>query len=242
MNTNLFITAHSGASKTQPNSMEYLRQACLAEPDIIEIDVRKTLDDKVVLSHNPSLDGSPLPIAALTYGQLLLYDPGLLLLESALTLCFEHGIRVNLDIKEVGAIPCVCAIIAAWDCTSQVIFTGCKEGEIGLIHQLLPLAKVLYNADSWDKGSYPTYSSYALAMVEAAGQADAFALNINCEYVQEELFTLARKKFLPIFVWTVETRALMRKMIGFGAASLTTKNIPLLKEELAYLEAKLSEH
>ena len=30
-------------------------------------------------------------------------------------------------------------------------------------------------------------------------------------------------------------------MIGFGAASLTTNNIPLLEEELAYLEGKLSE-
>ena len=50
----------------------------------------------------------------------------------------------------------------------------------------------------------PTYSSYALAMVDTAVKADAFALNINYEYAQEELFNLARQRFLPIFVWTVE--------------------------------------
>ena len=136
--------------------MEYLRQACLLEPDIIEVDVRRTLDDKVVLSHNPSLDGSPLPLAELTYEQLLLIDPGLLLLESALTLCFEHGIRVNLDIKEYEVVESVCAINSFLGLyLSGLSLPGCKENEIFLIHQLLPQAKVLYNADSWEKESYP---------------------------------------------------------------------------------------
>lgn len=240
MNTNLLITAHSGAGRTQPNSMEYLRQACLLEPDIIEVDVRRTLDDKVVLSHNPSLDGCSQPIVAMSYEQLLAHDPGLLLLESALDFCFEHAIMVNLDIKEFGVVKAVCAIITARACISQVIFTGCKEEEIVLIHQVLPLAKVLYNADSWDKGLYPDYASYARAMVAIAVETGSYALNINCEYVQQQLFPLARKQLLPIFVWTVESRALMRMMIGFGVASLTTKSIPLLREELAYLEGKLA--
>jgi len=241
MNTNLLITAHSGAGKTEPNSMEYLRHACLLKPDIIEVDVRKTLDDKVVLSHNPSLDGCPLPIGNMHYAQLLAHEPGLLLLEDALEFCFEQDIIVNLDIKEYGVAEAVCAVLAAKDCLSQCILTGCKEKELFLIHQLLPLAKVLYNADSWNKGLYPNYTSYARSMLEKAVNADAFALNINCEYVQEELFLLARKQLFPIFVWTVDSRALMRRMISFGAASLTTKNIPLLREELAYLEGKLAE-
>lgn len=221
--------------------MEYLRHAYLLSPDIIEVDVRKTLDDKVVLSHNPSLDGCPLPIGNMHYAQLLAYKPGLLLLESALEFCFEHDIIVNLDIKEYGVVEAVCAVIAARGCLSQCIFSGCKEPEVSRIHELLPLAKVLYNADSWDKGLYPNYTSYACSMIEKAVNAETFALNINCEYVQEELFNLARKKLLPIFVWTVEKRSQMRMIIGFGAASLTTKNIPLLREELAYLEGKLSE-
>ncbi len=241
MNTNLLITAHSGSMHTRPNSMEYLKQACLLVPDFIEVDVRKTLDGKMVLSHNPSLDGCPLPIGNMTYAQLLAHDPSLLLVEDAFALCFAHCIKVNLDIKEYEAVAPVCALIEERGCTSQVIFTGCKENEIYLIHQLLPHAKVLYNADCWDTGRYPTYGSYARAMVETAVAADAFALNINCEGVQEELFIIARERLLPVFVWTVESRSQMRMMIGFGAASLTTKNISLLREEIAYLEGKLTE-
>jgi glycerophosphoryl diester phosphodiesterase len=220
--------------------MEYLRQACLAKPDIIEIDVRKTLDDRVVLSHDPFIEGCSQNIAEMVYEDLLLHDPALLLLEDALDICFAHDIKVNLDIKEYEVVSPACAIIAARKCTTEVLFTGCKEDEIFLIKQLLPFAKALYNADSWDKETYPDYRSYAQAMIDIAVQADAFGLNINCEYVERVLFLLGRKQLLPIFVWTVEKREQMRMMIEFGAASLTTKNVPLLQEEIAYLEKKLT--
>lgn len=236
MNTNLYITAHSGALGTQPNSMEYLRQTSLLRPDFIEVDVRKTHDGRVVLSHNPTLDTSSLAIAELPYEQLLQHEKGLLLLESALEFCLEHAIKVNLDIKEYGVIGPVCSLIDAWSCVSQVVFTGCMEREILRIHQLLPRAKVLYNAPSWNKGLYPDYKDYAQAMVETAVDADAFALNINYEYAKGELFDLARKRLLPIFVWTVEKEEQMRMMIGLGAASLTTKDVPLLRAVLSDLE------
>ncbi len=240
MNTHLFITAHSGALGTRQNSMEYLRAACLAKPDIIEVDLRKSLDGRVVLSHDPFLAGCPLSIAEMAYEELLLYDPHLLLLEDALDICFSHDIKVNLDIKEYEVVPPVCAIIQARQCVTQILFSGCKENEIFLIQQLLPLAKVLYNADSWDKESYPEYSSYAQAMIDIVLQTGAFGLNINFEYVERSLFVAARKQLLPVFVWTVEKRPQMRMMIEYGAAGLTTKSVFLLQEEIAYLEQKLS--
>lgn len=240
MNTHLLITAHSGALGTQGNSMEYLIQACLAQPDIIEIDLRKTLDGKVVLSHDPSIEGCSQSIAEMTYEDLLLHDPALLLLEDAFDICFAHAIKVNLDIKEYEVVAPACAIIEARQCSSQILFSGCREDEIFLIRQHLPLAKVLYNAHPWDRQIYPEYGWYAQAMIEAAQTSDSSGLNISREYVQEELFILARKELLPIFVWTVEKREQMRMMISFGAASLTTKNVLLLKEEIACLEEKLS--
>ncbi|MDY0288289.1 MAG: glycerophosphodiester phosphodiesterase [Sphaerochaeta sp.] len=241
MNTHLLITAHSGALGTQGNSMEYLIQACLAQPDFIEIDLRKTLDGKVVLSHDPCLAGCSLSIAEMMYEDMVLHEPSLLLLEDAFDICFAHDVKVNLDIKEYEVVAPACAVIEARQCSSQVLFSGCREHEIFLVRQLLPFAKVLYNAHPWDRQTYPVYRAYAQAMIETAQESDAFGLNISCEYVQEELFGLARKEMLPIFVWTVESRAQMRMMIAYGAASLTTKNVPLLKEELACLEEELSE-
>ncbi|WP_320129676.1 glycerophosphodiester phosphodiesterase [uncultured Sphaerochaeta sp.] len=235
MNTNLLITVHSGGLSALPNSYEYLQQACLLAPDIIEVDVRKTLDDRIVLWHDAILPGCFEPISQMPYKQLLEKYPKLLVLETALDLCGEHAISTNLDIKEFAAIPEVCRILQKEDCLDRVVFSGCGKAEIELIYSLLPSARVLFNVQSWDREVFPQYKDYVLSMVQQAQDLKAFGLNVCYKDVKKEFLQYAHKHMLPVFVWTVDTRELMREMILMGVYSLTTHNVELLRNEIAYL-------
>ncbi|MFX1329560.1 MAG: glycerophosphodiester phosphodiesterase, partial [Promethearchaeota archaeon] len=56
MNKNILIIAHRGANSIAPeNTLKAFQKAIELGADMIEFDVRKTLDDRIVISHDNSL-------------------------------------------------------------------------------------------------------------------------------------------------------------------------------------------
>jgi glycerophosphoryl diester phosphodiesterase len=239
MNTNVLVTVHSGGLSALPNSYEYLQQACSVAPDILEVDVRKTQDNRVVLWHDATLPGCNKPISQMLYGSLLEEYPKILVLETALDICGEHDISVNLDIKELGVIPEVCGILQKQNCLNRVVFSGCGKSEIELIHFLLPGAKVLFNVEPWDREVFPLYKEYVLSMIQQAQDLKAFGLNVCYKDLRKEFLQYAHQHILPVFVWTVDTRELMREIILMGVYSITTHNVELLRTEIAFIDTCL---
>lgn len=55
------ITAHSGCDGTPDNSLEFVRHALQTNADALEVDVRKTKDGILAISHDAILDGQDAP-------------------------------------------------------------------------------------------------------------------------------------------------------------------------------------
>jgi len=227
MKSRILVTVHSGGSTKKSNSIEYLEQACLEQPDILEVDVRSSRDGKIVLWHDEHLPHSVLPIKDLAYDAIQAAHPSLLSLQTVLKMCCKSGIQVNLDIKMREAIEPVHTLLFAHECRNQVIFSGCQEDEISDIHRLLPGCKVLFNADRY-KREQP-YAEFAAQMLSRTLDCRAYALNICHEDVQPYLVESCKARDIPVFVWTVDDPVRMEELIGMGVDSITTHDVNLLK-------------
>jgi glycerophosphoryl diester phosphodiesterase len=143
------LLCHRTANEEVPeNTLESLEQAALEGCDLVEIDLRKTLDGKIVLNHDGFLerltDGVGTPEETY-YDELRLLDAGgwmgkrfeqmqVPLFEDALRLAREHGIRLYLDIKTKGIGPDVLGLLQREGMLERVQFGGEWED----IKQLYP--------------------------------------------------------------------------------------------------------
>ncbi len=99
------IIAHRGASAlaTHENSLESFQIAIDLKADYAEFDVRKTLDDKLIVFHDDNYKGHP--ISKLTYEDLcsLTLQEGLTppLFSQVLDLC-KGKIKLDIELKESG--------------------------------------------------------------------------------------------------------------------------------------------
>lgn len=133
------LLCHRTANEDVPeNALESLEQAALLGCNVVEIDLRRTLDGKIVLNHDGILerltDGTG-EIGTSYYGDLQMLDLGswmaprftgmhIALFEDALRLAREHDIRLVLDMKDKGIGPDVLRILEREGMLQHVQFNG----------------------------------------------------------------------------------------------------------------------
>lgn len=133
------LFCHRTANEDVPeNTLESLEQAALLGCDLVEIDLRRTLDGKIVLNHDGFLerltDGHG-EVESTFYDDLHMRDAGswmsdrfaglrIVLFEDALSLARNRGIRLRLDMKDKGMGAEVLAILRREQMLDRVEFGG----------------------------------------------------------------------------------------------------------------------
>lgn len=133
------LLCHRTANEDVPeNTLESLGQAALLGCDVVEVDLRRTLDGRIVLNHDGLLerltDGTG-DAESSYYGDLQLRDVGswmgerftgmhIALFEDAVRLARERDIRLVLDIKDKDIGPDVLQIVQREGMLQRVQFNG----------------------------------------------------------------------------------------------------------------------
>ena len=133
------LLCHRTANEDVPeNTLESLEQAALLGCNVVEIDLRRTLDGKIVLNHDGMLerltDGSG-EVETSYYADLELRDAGswmsdrftglhIVLFEDALRLARKQDIRLILDMKDKGMGADVLQILQREGMVDRVQFNG----------------------------------------------------------------------------------------------------------------------
>lgn len=133
------LLCHRTANEDVPeNTLESLQQAALLGCDVVEIDLRRTLDGKIVLNHDGVLerltDGTG-DVETSYYDDLRLRDAGgwmgerfeglrIPLFADALRVARQRNIRLILDIKDQGIGVEVLEILRREDMLQRVQFNG----------------------------------------------------------------------------------------------------------------------
>jgi len=105
------ITAHTGALRTKPNSLQSVKAALACGADIFEVDVRFTPDGTPALGHDKAGARSPT-------------------LEAVFELMQGHTTRINLDMKETSGVARMAELVAQYGLQGRAFMTGIAEKNV----------------------------------------------------------------------------------------------------------------
>jgi glycerophosphoryl diester phosphodiesterase len=227
------ITAHTGCLNTKPNSIQSVLEGIHAGAEIIEVDVRSTLDDVVVLFHDEYVEtvNGKKKISESTFDELtrIMPDEGLVRLQEVLPLIREHQRLINLDLKEDNAIDPMIRTVEQFGMRDQSIISGCEKDRAMYLKQRYRSYQVLLNPSaSLYKSSTGNVDFFIKETCNDAIAASCCGININYHFCSEVLLEYAALRCLPVLVWTVDEAQEMKKFIDLKVHSITSREVTRL--------------
>jgi len=239
------ITAHSGFDNSIPNSLDSVIAGMESGSDFVEVDVRSTKDGIAVLFHDDFImtkKYGAINICDFTFSELnklIKSNPiskdritEIITLDAAISVAKDfHGL-LNMDVKDDSWIlPMVKAIRDA-NMVDSIIFSGCDYTRASYIKDNYPEFQVLLNLDEYQLIN-KNISDYIIAddICRMAIKAACCGINSEFKYLSDELIQTARKRYLPISIWTLSDSDNLDYYLKMGLYSITTTAVSLLVEK-----------
>lgn len=231
------ITAHRGSSAKAPeNTMAAFQRAVSDVADYVELDVKQTKDNVVIVLHDKSLKrttGDKKKIWTVDYEYLQTLDAGswfspkyegerIPTLEEVLVYC-RGKVRLNIEIKPTGhdnnLEKQVVELVEQYDMVDQCVITSMKYDVLKRVKKCNPKIKTGY------------IMSAAYGNFYNMEYADFFSVNYS--FVDKRLVDLIHNNGKTIHVWTVNGSDNIKEMTKIGVDNIITDN-PVKCRELIY--------
>ncbi len=242
---NIEITAHRGASNYYPeNTMLAFIGAKQENADWIELDVRETKDNQIVVFHDDNLSritGVNKKVGDLTYDELIKLDYGsffdkkyskakIPLLSETIRFAKNNNIKLNIELKPTGLEENfegeVVALIEEYDFADSCVISTSSYKRIRNIKRLDPNIKTVYLA-------YVINDD--LACLE-----DADAISVNILNMSSYLVNLIHNAGKEVYVWTINDEKVIYEMISLNVDNIITDNVELTQELVENWKEKIS--
>ena len=202
---NFTITAHTGALGTPDNSVEFVKKAIENGVDVVEIDVRQRPDGTVVM-------GSDI-IPTNTNGVEM---------SSVFELVKDEDIMLNLDIREMKALPALHGLLIEYRMTDRVFLTGIETWNANDVTEFCPDVDFYINyIPSRIKVFSADYQQKLLDMLIRTG-----GCGINCNHANASrtLSDLLHENGYKLSVWTVDKKHHMKRALVNKPDNITTNH------------------
>ena len=224
----VFITAHRGSSlKARDNSIEAINIAIEEKADYIEIDVRRTKDNKLVLSHDDVFiknSGESFNISESNFNDInrkrifsIGKDDKIVTLEKALKVIRGKS-KINIDLKvnndEELISKLVAELIEKCNMEEEVIITSSNYG-------------VLLKVRNYNSNIKIGYITRSLAEDFNIDEIDA--ISIAYEGLNERVVERVHKLGKEMFVWTVNNEEEGQRAIYLGVDNIITDDVVMIK-------------
>ncbi len=229
------ITAHRGASAFYPeNTMAAFEGAKDLGADWIELDVQQSRDGLIFVAHDTNFRrtaGVNANTWELTYSEIAELDAGsffdekfagerMPLLSDVISFAKENGMRLNIELKPTGHETdfekCVVDVIRDADFEDSCVITS-------------QVYEVLENVKRID-GSVTTVYVMSLAYGDINQLTAADHFSVEASNATETMVSRVHNAGKELYVWTVNTRENIMKMIGLNVDNIITDDIELAKE------------
>lgn len=215
------VVAHRGASAAAPeNTVEAYRLARELGADWVELDVRRSADDVLVVHHDASLADDRV-IRKTQADELPSSVPTLL---EAIEAC--EGMGINIEIKNAPDDPdydtqhqvseAVAGLIAAYELHERVLVTSFDIGAVDRIRALDPAIPT---------GWLVFAPSDPASIIERTVAHGHQAVNPHAALTDRALVRRAREAGLAVYVWTVDDPDRMAELLELGVDGIIT-NVP----------------
>ncbi|NJN86479.1 MAG: glycerophosphodiester phosphodiesterase [Leptolyngbyaceae cyanobacterium SL_7_1] len=224
-----WIIAHRGVTQVErENTIAAFTAALALRVDGVELDVRRTRDGVLVVHHDPTVHGQV--IAELSRMELQAIAPHIPTLEAVLDVCGDR-LWVDVELKEAGYETEVVQQLQSRS-TANLVITSFHSPVVQTVKQLLPSLSVGWLIAPAEQGEVVNVQT-VLAQVRELN-ADFLAPHVSL--LTPDWLCHAHQHFLPLWVWTVNDRPTMQRLMGERAiAALITdySNWALQLRELA---------
>ena len=219
------ILAHRGASASaRENTLEAFRLAVAQDADGIELDVRLTGDDVLVIHHDPSIDGVG-DLVETTFDRLRTAAPWVPTLDEALSVTGD--LLLDLEVKNDPAEPdhdpdqVVARRVARWveghDLQRRAVVTSLDPAAVDAARE----------ASSVPTGLLLAPSASIATGLERAGTAGHRWLLPHWSSLTGDatgIIAAAHRNGLAIVSWTVDDTELMRSLADAGIDGIITND------------------
>ncbi|BAK98383.1 putative glycerophosphoryl diester phosphodiesterase [Oscillibacter valericigenes Sjm18-20] len=234
------IVAHRGDSFRFPeNTMAAFRGAADAGADYAELDVRQTEDGVLVVMHDSNLlrtAGVNREICDITYDELRslkVKERGVLwpgretipTLQEVLRFLKESSLMLEIELKPCRGDSCekeVVNLILNANLQNRCLIASSDCGILRRVKGYAPELKTVYVGCD--------FKSCLLQMQ----CADAISLKEHC--VDASVVQLSHAAGKPIYVWTIDTKQMMDKVIALGVDGVITDNPALAVQRTYFVE------
>lgn len=219
------VIAHRGApGATRQNTTDTFRRAADLGADWVEIDVRRTVDDVLVVHHDAHLPDGRL-VARTSLNEMPDWVPSL---AEALEACEGMGVLVEIknDPAEAGyddgnAISvAVAGLVSAYRPYDEVMISSFNAATVERIHQVddrLPTALLMFD---------PVVVAQSVDRAFAAGHG---AIHPYHTTVHASLLRRAHEASLVVWAWTVNESAAAERLVRMGIDGIITDDCPLVR-------------
>ncbi len=236
------ITAHSGCNNTVPNTLESVIVGMKSGADFVEVDVRATKEGLPVLFHDDFIKTE-------NHGSIYICDYSLselndfissesilknqyseiITFSKAVSIAKDFGCFLNIDIKDDSCIDPMAAVVKDTLMADSVIITGCKYKRADSLKKKYSEFQVLLNVGHQlllekEKSA----SEIAEEICRKAVDASCCGINIEFKYLTDELVETARRRFLPVSIFTLTESDNPDDYLKMGLYSITTTAVDIL--------------
>lgn len=199
------IVGHRGAAGVKlENTASAIKAGLYAQVDAIEIDIRKSVDGEIVLSHDPATDrlsGQTVLIKDTTFADLqklkLYGDERIINLPTALRL-IPTSMPVFIDIKDPPSLRTMLRVIDAFD-DHVITLTGRQYDFMKAVHDERPTIKFHVQAHS-----------DPFEIIQTAKHLGASGITLNAWILNPWTYWRVKRAGLSIMIYTVNRSFIAR--------------------------------
>jgi glycerophosphoryl diester phosphodiesterase len=241
-NRTLTRIAHRGGGVlAAANSLAGIEASISHGIEMVEVDVRRTLDDQLVLSHDPQLDDAEALIRGSTLAELRAAHADVATLPEALHVA-RGRTRLNLDLKEEDTLDLVLADVRAADALGGCIVSCLHASCLARLAEAEPAVPrfLSYPPDYGNASRKPWLTPAVNAVVAMMRMSMAFrmrrmlrplpgtGITLYSPLITPKIVELAHRLGIEIYTWTVDDIEAMRRLASFGVDGITSNRPDLL--------------
>jgi glycerophosphoryl diester phosphodiesterase len=210
------IIAHKGFHRDcLPNSIDACIEACRIGADWIEVDIRRTVDNMIIVYHDPDFDG--IPVNNLSFERLsrTAGERGLTIPTLTEIMDIVSGnIRLLIDLKEAGYEKELCELLLGKLQLEEFIIVSLLENSLDVIKKNFPHIKTGITLGSTKSKTPLRKLIEDIFPFKRAARVDAQSIIPNRIFLLVNIHKRSRKKGYRVIVWTVNRKSTLRKLIA----------------------------
>ncbi|KKN54737.1 hypothetical protein LCGC14_0589370 [marine sediment metagenome] len=234
----ILIIGHRGANVIAPeNTLKAFKKAIDLKADYIELDIQKTKDGALVVTHDDDLqrltghhgqikDSILKDLKSLDFGEGEIIPT----LEEVIELTMGK-INLNCEIKVEKISRKAVNIFKKYNVINSIILSSFIHPELLEFQRIAPKLKLASLEPTQYLRNYN--DDRKKQMISFCIDNHLYAINPFYTIVDKDFVEIAHKNSIKVFPWTVDSKPIMRRLIKYGVDGIITNDIHKMKQVLS---------